>query len=312
MMKIAILGASSHIAKSLIYHFWHNDRDKAIGLCLYGRAPEKINQWLSAHQISIRTECKSFNQFGQHIYDLVINMVGTSNASDVSRLGAQVFHTALEYDELVLGYLRSHPHCRYYFLSSGAVYGNDFIEPAQQTTLARHAVNSDEPSDWYGLSKFCIEAKHRALAQYAIVDIRVFSFFSSWIDLEHPFFLTDAVKSIAKGCVLQTQRADFWRDYSGSIDLAQLFNCFLNSPPCNTAIDLYSKNPIRKLRILELLATDFRLEYAFTDSESDANLQRAQYFSENRSAERWGYLPSLDSEQLIKIETTKILKVLQS
>lgn len=308
MTKIAILGASSHIAKSMIDYFWNHDYQKACGLHLFARAPQRVNQWLAAHEISIPRECQSLNQFEHGSYDLVINMVGTSNTTDVQRLGAQVFNSALEYDEIVLSYLRIHPNCRYCFLSSGAVYGNDFASPAQQATLAKHEVNDSSNMDWYSLSKFCIETRHRALSNYAIVDIRIFSYLSAWIDLNHPFLVTDALRAIGSNSVFRTNMSDFWRDYVGVADLVQLFNCFVDSAPCNVAVDLYSKNPIRKSEILNYLSEDYHLQFACDLINSSTQSNRTMYYSQNHLAERWGYSPSLDSLQLLKIEVPKILK----
>ncbi len=311
MTKIAILGASSHIAKSLIDYFWMHDRKQAIGLHLFARTPEKVNVWLAAHSISIPIQCKSIRHFEHDTYDLIINMVGTSNSLDQQRLGSEIFNTALEHDEIVLSYLRLHPNSRYFFLSSGAVYGNDFTEPAQQRTMAKYEVNCSASIDWYSLSKFCIEARHRALNDLAIVDIRVFSFFSSWINLAQPFLLSDALRAIGSNGVLRTDTSDFWRDYVGVADLAQLVNCFIDSAPCNVAVDLYSKNPIRKSQVLELFSTDFDLRYTFDVIGSSTPSNRKMYFSKNHMAARWGYSPSLDSEQLLKFEVPKVLKAFQ-
>ncbi len=307
-MKIAILGASGHIAKSMIDYLWKYDRKSALDLRLFGRTPENVNHWLAVHGILLPIECKSFSQFENGVYDLVINMVGTSNSSEIKRLGSKIFDTALAYDDVVLRYLRMHPTCRYFFLSSGAVYGNDFAQAAQEATMARHQINSSTNFDWYGVSKFCIEARHRALVDYAIVDIRVFSYFSAWIDLVQPFLLTDAMSAIQQNSVLQTDDSDFWRDYVGVVDLAQLLNCFMDSAPCNACVDLYSKNPMQKSEVLELFKTDFGLRYTLNISGAVTTSLRAMYFSRNHSAARWGYSPSQDSRELVSTEARKILE----
>jgi nucleoside-diphosphate-sugar epimerase len=310
MTKIAILGASGHIAKSLIDYYWQHDRSKVSALYLFARTPEKVNRWLDAHGISIPNKCRGLSELSEGSFDLVLNAIGTTNSADVQRLGAQVFDTALEHDETVLRYIKGNPACRYCFLSSGAVYGRDFSEPVQQTTLARHSINSTTEIDWYGVSKFCVEARHRAQSNFAIVDIRIFSYFSSWIDLAQPFLLTDALRAISNNSVLHTDASDFWRDYVGAADLAQLLDCIMSVAPCNLAVDLYSREPIRKQQVLDFLSRNFCLRYTKEGSRADVPSNRAMYFSKNHIAAGWGYSPDLGSQQLLEIEVPKILKAL--
>lgn len=307
MTKIAILGASSHIAKSLIDYFWHYDRKRAENLCLYARAPDKVNQWLSAHQFYITNQCESISQFGRESYDAVINMVGTSNAALLSQLGEEVFHTAMTYDDLVLYYLRQYPQCCYLFLSSGAVYGKNFSAPVQQDSITQHVINIPSEIDWYGLSKFCIEAKHRALTQYSIVDIRVFGYFSRWVDLDHPFFLSSVVKCILSKEDFSTTTDDFWRDYVGAIELAQLIEKILLHSPLNTSCDIFSQVETRKSDLLRLLQQQFALNCKLSQEDSKSVPQKTHYYSLDRRALQWGYEPRRSSESLIVDEIAFII-----
>ena len=122
-MRIAILGATSQIAKDLIVSF-SSETDKY--LHLFARRPNEVNQWLSTVDLAGRYLVADFSGFAKQEYDAVINFVGVGNPAQAVVMGNTIFDVTLRFDEMVLDYLKMHPTCRYLFLGSGAAYGSNF------------------------------------------------------------------------------------------------------------------------------------------------------------------------------------------
>src|SRR3990172_1400221 len=122
-MRIAILGATSQIARDLINSF-----ATAAGkhLHLFARRPEEVTKWLGSVGLAGRYPVDAFSEFAKHEFDAVINFVGVGNPAQAVAMGNTIFDVTLRFDELILDYLQTHPACRYLFLSSGAAYGSSF------------------------------------------------------------------------------------------------------------------------------------------------------------------------------------------
>ena len=142
-MRIAILGATSQIAKDLILSFVEHSQDE---LVLYARRPEAVTQWLAQTNLAQRYEVADFAAFttNEH-FDAILNFVGVGNPAQAAAMGASIFDVTLKYDELALGYVIKHPECRYLFLSSGAAYGASFETPADANTKAVIDINNLQP-----------------------------------------------------------------------------------------------------------------------------------------------------------------------
>ena len=133
MQRIAILGATSQIARDLIVSFSANDKTH---LHLFARRPDEVRKWLVSAGLSGRYPADDFSGFANHEFEAVINFVGVGNPAQAMAMGNSIFDITLRFDELVLDYLQTHPGCRYLFLSSGAAYGTVFNEPANRDTPA--------------------------------------------------------------------------------------------------------------------------------------------------------------------------------
>ncbi|MEY4294637.1 MAG: hypothetical protein RLY82_325, partial [Pseudomonadota bacterium] len=191
-MRIAILGATSEIAKDLILSFAKNS---AHSLTLFARRPQVVEQWLANRSLGNKYDSYSFESFQlKDHYDAVINFVGAGNPAKTAMLGADIFDITSTYDELALQYIQAHPACKYLFLSSGAAYCSTFEEPASENTRASLDINHLRPQDWYGVAKLHAECRHRALSHLPIVDIRVFNYFSHTQDMTARFLITDIVR----------------------------------------------------------------------------------------------------------------------
>lgn len=299
-MRIAILGATSQIAKDLILSFAEHSQHE---LVLYARRPEAVTQWLIQTNLAQRYEVADFAAFttDEH-FDAILNFVGVGNPAQAAAMGASIFDVTLKYDELALGYVIKHPECRYLFLSSGAAYGSSFETPADANTKAVIDINHLQAQDWYGVAKLHAECRHRSLAHLPIVDIRVFNYFSRTQDIEARFLITDILRAIRDKTVLQTSADYIVRDYLHPSDFYQLVCVMLAAPlPTNTVVDCYSKAPIDKPTLLSSMREEFGLQFALSSVVSGINAtgNKPHYYSKNRRAADFLFNPKLTSVECL-------------
>lgn len=291
-MKIAILGASSQIARDLTKLLV---ADKQKQLYLFGR----------------QTPFLDYQEFARHTYDVVINFVGAGNPQKTAAMGCAILDITAQYDQLALTYLTSHPACKYIFLSSGAAYGGEFDQPVTAETNAIINFNSLKSQDWYSVAKLYAECRHRALSDFYIYDIRVFNYFSHTQDMSARFLITDIIRAIKSNIFLEISSDYIVRDFITPTDFCHLIDCIIKSPPSNMAIDCYTKAPIDKPTLLEVMHDHFDLKYKVTDKSAAVNATglKPHYYSLNRSAEKLGYLPQKTSIEGIVDETKKLFAV---
>jgi nucleoside-diphosphate-sugar epimerase len=294
MMKIAILGATSQIARDLIVSF-SAEEDKQ--LHLFARSPEKLTKWLNIVGLSGRYLTDDFSEFGKQVFDCVINFVGVGNPAQVVVMGNSIFDITLRFDEMVLVYLQTYPKCRYLFLSSGAAYGSSFNEPVIHDTSAVVAINNLMQHEWYGVSKLHAECRHRAHPELHIIDIRVFNYFSHTQDIEARFLITDILRAIRDKAMLNTQSDYIVRDYLHPSDFYKLVCALLAAPAVNAVVDCYSLAPIDKPNLLSAMQEKFGLQYETTKAINSLNAtgSKSHYYSLNTRAADFGYQPSLTS-----------------
>ena len=224
-------------------------------------------------------------------------------------MGNSIFEVTLRFDEMVLDYLKSHPSCRYLFLSSGAAYGSVFSEPAKRDTPAVVAINNLASHEWYGVAKLHAECRHRAHPDLPIVDIRVFNYFSCTQDLSARFLITDILRAIRDKAVLQTSSDYIVRDYLHPSDFYRLVSALLAAPAANAVVDCYSRAPIDKPGLLKAMQEKFDLRYEISSAPAGVNATgtKANYYSLNTRAADFGYQPSLTSIDGILRESETIL-----
>jgi len=294
-MRIAILGASSQIAKDLILSF---EKNEAHELVLFSRNPEVVKEWLNHSVLSHSYAIDIYENFSSDShFDVVINFIGVGDPKIAADMGSSIFDITLDYDSLVLNYLKSHQECRYLFLSSGTVYGSEFNIPAKTETNFSIPVNNILPYDWYGVSKMHAEARHRSMQDLAIIDIRVFNYFSHTQNMASSFLIADIVRAISGKKVLQTSSSNIVRDFLNPFDFYQLVKKLLQAPKVNCAVDCYTLAPIQKLDLLTHLKEKFNLQYQLVNEEIGPNAtgRKLAYYSLNRRAGEFGYQPKYDS-----------------
>lgn len=301
-MRVAILGATSEIAKDLVQSFHAHDHHE---LVLYARRPQAVTQWLADIGLSGHYAVAEFAAFTADVhFDAIINFVGVGNPAQAAAMGASIFDVTLKYDELALNYVRHHNECRYVFLSSGAAYGNSFDAPVRANTQALIAINHIQPQDWYGAAKLHAECRHRSLPHLGIVDIRVFNYFSHTQDRNARFVITDILRALRDKTLFKTSGDYMVRDYLHPDDFHQLIQVLLTAPVINTVVDCYSKAPIDKPGLLEAMKNKFGLQYEITQNDTRVNATgiKPHYYSLNDKAAEFGYKPTWSSLEGLLVE----------
>lgn len=305
-IRLAILGATSQIAKDLVQSFAAQSCHE---LVLYARRPDVVAQWLVKVGLAGRYSVADFAAFSadEH-FDAILNFVGVGDPAQAAAMGATIFDVTLKYDELALDYVRQHPECRYLFLSSGAAYGTSFDTPVDANTKTTIAINNLQSQDWYAVAKLHAECRHRSLAHLPIVDIRVFNYFSHTQDMDARFLITDIVRAIRDKTVLKTSAAYMVRDYLHPSDFYGLVSAILTSPATNAAVDCYSKAPIDKITLLAALQKKFGLHFEVVQTAAGVNAtgSKPHYYSLNKRAEDFGYRPGLTSLDGVLKETDMV------
>lgn len=305
--RIAILGATSQIARDLIISFSASE-DKH--LHLFARRPEEVAKWLALTGLPGRYPVDDFFKFAKREFDAVINFVGVGNPAQAIAMGTSIFETTLKYDMLALDYLNRHPDCRYLFLSSGAVYGPDFDEPVNENSKATIAINHLQPQDWYAVAKLYAECRHRALSHLPIVDIRVFNYFSHTQDVSARFLITDILRAIQHGDTLITSSDNIVRDYIGPDDFYQMVALILAAPVTNDVVDCYTKAPVDKVTLLSSMSHNFGLMYEIKQTPVGVNATgvKTNYFSRNHRAQTFKYNPEKSSLESVLSEADLMVR----
>jgi nucleoside-diphosphate-sugar epimerase len=305
--RIAILGATSQIARDLIVSFSAKEDNH---LHLFARRPDAVKSWLISVGMPGRYPVSDFSGFANQDFDAVMNFVGVGNPVQAVAMGNAIFEMTLRFDAMVLEYLQAHPACRYLFLSSGAAYGSSFNEPAKRDTPAVVPINQLTPQEWYGVAKLHAECRHRSHPELPIIDIRVFNYFSRTQDMASRFLIVDILRAIRDGTVLKISPEYAVRDYLHPSDFFELVKVVLSAPAANMAVDCYTRAPIDKLGLLAAMQENFGLDYEVTEATSCINAtgSKPHYYSLNNIAADFGYQPALTSLDGVLREAEAILQ----
>ncbi len=294
-MKIAIIGATSEIAKDLTLLF---SAIPEYSLMLYARNLANLINWLNEHRIFSNVHLGELVQIGEKVnYDVIINCIGIGNPSRIEETVDVIKDATYKYDDMILEYLQHYPETKYIYLSSGAVFNSDFNNPVDDTTKIYDKAELPTVLNYYGYLKADIERRHRFQKNLNIVDIRLFNYFSHRQNFSTSFFMSNVVNAILRGEVFKTSEDSFWRDYITPPDLFQLILKVVKFSPLNRAFNVYSLCPVEKFHLLNFLAERFGLKYevdAMAKFASPTGLKNF-YFSQGRGAEIVGYKPQLSS-----------------
>jgi len=246
-----------------------------------------------------RTKGVAFENFRDGNFDVVINCIGSAWVPDI-------VETTLAFDSMVLQYLKAHPKCKYIFMSSGVAYGGDFDHPVDWHSPS--VVQINQQPNAYASSKLIAELRHRALPELPIVDLRVFSYFSETVNLNRPMLMSKLIDCLLNGKTMTVSNQCLIRDYVGPDDMYQLVKKIIDANPVNMAVDIYSREPTSSVEIIEWAVKEYRLrvEYKPVETFSGTAGSKPAYFTENRAAEHFGYLPSMTSLEVIKLESEQL------
>lgn len=270
-MKIAILGASGHVGKNLT--------------CLFANS----NQVTAFSRNHPYTSYAYLNRFD---FDVIINCVGFGNPEEIKNAGIELFSVTETYDNMALEYLEKHPYTKYIFISSGVAHNKVDINHL----------------NFYQISKINAEAKHRALPGYDIADIRLYSFFSKYIDLNSKFFMSEIIKCIRDKTEFTTNSTSIIRDYINPKDLYSLINICISKDFINDAFDIYSLREIEKFMILDYFWIEYNLKVKIKeDYKGFSSAGADSYFLKDSSLKdktaKLGYSPKYSSLDTIMEES---------
>jgi nucleoside-diphosphate-sugar epimerase len=308
-MELAILGATSQIAKDLILSLSENTTYK---LSLYARKVDAVNDWLAQLDIAGRVQVGdyvSFSDTSKH-FDVILNFVGSGNPALTAQIGGSILDITYKFDNLALDYLTRQPACRYIFFSSGAVYGGNFSKPACDDTEAQFQINDLSTSDWYGLAKLYAETRHRSMPDLNIVDLRVFNYFSYSADISSRFLITDMLRAISEKKIFKTSSSNIYRDYAGPEQITKIIECILSSECINTAVDCYTKAPIDKFSLLEAMRAEFGMCFEIVNEVTGLNAtgMKSHYYSTSTKALKlFGYYPKDTALDVVIQQSQKLI-----
>jgi len=305
--KIAILGATSHIAKGLLYNFNKNETNEFF---LFARSTGRLLEFLKSIDCGENFHLKGFEELSKERYDVIINCIGISSASDFKERVSSYFRLTEQFDNLVLDYINEHPDTLYINFSSGAVYGTDFSVPVDESSYSRWDINHISEADYYGIAKLNSEAKHRALKDMNIVDLRVFGYFSRFIDLKSRFLLSEIISCAKEGKEFVTTSDNIIRDYVHPKDLMLLIELCIDKFSINNVFDVYSLKSVAKFEIIDYFISQYGLKCTVKDNIKISTVtgNKDNYCSNNRKAEGIGYNPEFTSMDSIIQESSVILE----
>ncbi len=294
--KIAILGANGHIGKNLISYFSTSKHN----LFLFSRKKKLLSKFIKNFHFANSPKICDYKKFEKFHYDLIINCVGSSDPAEIVKNAHNIQNIAEYYDNKILNYLTKNQKSMYVFFSSGIVYDDEFKNPVKSTGKPAMDINKTKKSDAYKISKINAEIKHRLLSNLNIVDIRIFSFFSKFLNLNSSFLMSDIVNSIKNKITLITNSQNIKRDFVHPRDLFQLIELCMKQKSINCAIDLYSKKPISKFEIIKYFQDKYGLTYKIKKILKNKN--KMNYYTTKKFNE-FGYKPEFSSLDSIMDES---------
>lgn len=308
MKKIAILGSTGYIGKSIVTLLMQN---KNISLYLFSRSENKIKDFVDQFGFAHANVevCGNYNMFDEFSYDLIVNCAGIGNPMILKKDPSAIFEVTEYFDTLIINHLRKNNNTIYLNLSSGAVYGSSNIGPFSEKSKSCLCINELHQSEYYSIAKINSEAKHRALKNLNIVDLRIFSFFSSFVDIEAQFLLSDIVKALRNNTVFETSGVDIVRDFITPVDLVQVIEIILNEVRINNSFDMYSLAPVKKSELIDFFIRRFNLKTKIINDSFAISPTgtKNEYYPVSKKIEVLGYKPAHSSLSGIEAEMSKIV-----
>jgi nucleoside-diphosphate-sugar epimerase len=186
--------------------------------------------------------------------------------------------------------------------SSGVVHGVSNGAPVDNPSEFTINLNGISVNDSYRVAKLNSETKHRCVKEYSIIDLRLFSFYSRYIELSSGYLVTDMVIAIRDGLEFVTDKSEITRDFVHPDDLRELVNLCGSAKGIDRTFDVYSKQAVKKSEIIRSFEGVFGLRTKYVDETSGLSPTGAKafYSSENRDAgDVLGYVPQKSSRDAL-------------
>jgi len=300
-MKLAVWGATGHVGKALTVELVK----RGVSLDIFVRDTAKGCEFLHKERLN-NIGVFPITDFDAEGYNGVVNCIGIGSPDILARYPQRIFQITEEFDALLIKNAIKYPKCVFVNISSGAVYGTDFENPASKQTISGFSPNDLNSNKYYGMAKLYSETKHRAIAESSIIDLRMFAFFSRFIDIDTRYFMTEICHSILDHTVFKTSEGDFTRDFIHPFDLAEMvMRCVSNGG--NTVYDLYSAAPVTKWDIIRYCAETFSLSYSVETVLDSPTGEKSNYYSVFHNGEEIGYQPRYTALESLSDELHQLI-----
>jgi nucleoside-diphosphate-sugar epimerase len=283
--KIAIFGANGHIAKNIIYYFLQQEN---VELYLFTTNKSKCQNFInSLKQNNYNYKIKVYEQFNLYKYDCIINCIGLGTFRKDFNF-TNYFKVIEYYDNLIISYLQKHSTCNYINMSSGAVHKEIHI-------------NDFKVEDIYTITKLNSEYKHRTYGNLKIIDLRIYSFFSRFADIENDnYFINEIINCILKNKEFNTTTDNIIRDFIHPVDFMNIIKeCIQMQNNC--FFEIGTKDNISKNEILNYFQQNYNLKINYTNEINYNTLSgsKLQYYPEiisNKFNIQYSSLDTIKSE----------------
>lgn len=307
-MKIAILGATGYIGRSLLNECVSRDLWDVVP---FSRDTEHAAEVWGRYNIATTVSARTYADFLRSRFDIVINATGVGDPRTIKENPASISAATHAIDSLLLEYLALHPDTRVFSISTGAIFGLNAGAHKTEHTSSMFRPDALGAGEIYALAKLSSEAVHRTSSQYSITDLRVYAFFSRFVDLKGAFFLSEVAASLWHGRELLTSPEDMIRDYATGRELLDTILFLYKKPPGNRAFDLRSKAPAAKFAMLYRFRDAFGLRFKVAEGSADVSPtgRKMEYCSASRALERMGFAPRETSLELVERELGELLRL---
>jgi dTDP-4-dehydrorhamnose reductase len=239
-MVIAIFGASGQIGKCLNYYF-RQKTDHT--LLLFSRSENYLNY-------------KSFQGA-----DVIINCIGYGTYKEGYDY-TKIFETSEYYDNMIIEYLKKESESVYINFSSGIVNKQDIAE-----------------DDYLTVMKQYVEAKHKSYKDLNIIDVRLYSFFSRWANLDDNYLLQSIVKAAMNKTEFVSCGDNLQRNYIHPEDLFDFINSILDIK-CNRAYEVGASVHVFKSEIIGYFIKNYNIKVEYDNNFKSLTGDKIKYIPE--------------------------------
>jgi hypothetical protein len=234
-MKILILGHTGHIGRGLF---------------------EELGK---EHEVNGSSRSEPWDDWILQRYDIIINCVGTGTPKNTAEAGNGIIETTFLVDQAVLSYMNTAKgkDTMYVYLSSG-VADERFFDMSP-----------------YAVSKVATEMVHRAHVDKWIIDLRIYSYLSEYIDLESGFLITEMIKCVLSHETFICEERNLERNYMGSYALASWIIHYYEKGKENKAKVSVSYESISMTELLKIFSYRYNLDIGYSDNNKYSN--KTQY-----------------------------------